>query len=74
MIQGWGKHYRFCNDPRTFEHLDSKVSEMIKRYIGFYSETISSIDVAARRNALGVDMLNAMELKSFVWPKSARIT
>jgi hypothetical protein len=36
IIQGWGKHYRFCNDQPCFEILDRKVDVLIREYLGFY--------------------------------------
>jgi RNA-directed DNA polymerase len=72
MIQGWGKHYRFCNDAITFENLDARISEGIRSYIGAYSETIKLIDPVARRNALGIEMLAHIERKSLKWPKRNR--
>jgi RNA-directed DNA polymerase len=69
MIQGWGKHYRFCNDISALENLDAKVTGMIRAYIGVYSATTASIDDKARRNALGVDLLSLIELKPLKWPK-----
>jgi len=73
MIQGWGKHYRFCNDVTTFENLDARISEMIRSYIGAYSETTKMIDPVARRNTLGIEMLAHIERKSFSWPKRSQV-
>src|ERR1019366_1511991 len=30
VMQGWGKHYRFCNDTKCFEHLDQRVLTLIR--------------------------------------------
>src|SRR5258706_2489348 len=38
IIHGWGKHYRFCNDQRCFENLDKDVAELVRDYLGFYSD------------------------------------
>jgi RNA-directed DNA polymerase len=35
IIQGWGKHYRFCNDQRCFENIDSQVDALIREYLGY---------------------------------------
>ena len=36
IIQGWGKHYRFCNDDLFFSNLDEEVGQLIREYIGTY--------------------------------------
>ena len=38
IIQGWGKHYRFCNDQRCFENIDDDVDKLIRDYLGFYRD------------------------------------
>ena len=30
IIQGWGKHYRFCNDDVVLRNLDNKISQMTR--------------------------------------------
>ena len=70
IIQGWGKHYRFCNDRRCFENLDAELGQLIRDYLGFYS--------TERRNAadhrapamLGVELLGALERSPFEWPRT----
>jgi retron-type reverse transcriptase len=69
ITQGWGKHYRFCNDMATIQSIDSKISDMVRSYIGVYSAAIASIEEVGRRNLLGVELLGQMERKPFQWPK-----
>lgn len=70
MSQGWAKHYRFCNDRKTFEHLDSKISEMIGPFIGNYSNAIQKLDEKYRRVVLGVGKISEVGFKPFEWPKT----
>ena len=44
IVQGWGKHYRFCNDERCFANLDTRIAEMIKKYLGAYASFRRSAD------------------------------
>jgi retron-type reverse transcriptase len=69
MIQGWGKHYRFCNDPKLLESIDEKISEIQREYIAIYAETIRLVAHKQRRNLLGVGLLSEIERKPFKWPK-----
>lgn len=67
-IQGWGKHYSFCNDEAAFATLDSAISDMLRRYIGIYSAEISSTCHLGRRSLLGVESLSVMQRSPFSWP------
>lgn len=69
IIQGWGKHYRFCNDFAALEKLDIRVTGMIRAYVGVHSAAAASMDDKGRRNALGVDLLSEIKLRPLKWPK-----
>jgi retron-type reverse transcriptase len=69
IIQGWGKHYRFCNDQRCFENLDKDVAELVRDYLGFYSEERRNAQVD-RAPMLGIEMLRGIERAPFEWPKT----
>jgi len=70
MIQGWGKHYRFCNDKVALQNIDSKISGMIRAYLGEYAQARSSASDIEKRSLLGIDLLSQIELNSFEWPKT----
>jgi retron-type reverse transcriptase len=70
MIQGWGKHYRFCNDQRCFENLDIEITQIIRDYLGFYAEERRKATAARAPAMLGVEMLGSIERTPFEWPKS----
>ena len=33
IMQGWGKHYRFCNDTECLRKLDEEISAIIREYL-----------------------------------------
>ena len=69
ILQGWGKHYRFCNDTDVFRNIDSVVSEEISKYLGVYSNTKKRSPSEAKRHLLGVQLLSAIELSPLKWGK-----
>ncbi len=73
-IQGWGRHYRFCNDEKTFAALDAAVSRMIKGYLGAYAGEREGAGDDDRRALLGIETLSGMQRSPFPWPatRSAR--
>ena len=69
-MQGWGKHYRFCNDAKCFEQLDQQVSTLIKQYLAAYRRERERTDAALGRwRILGIEALAQIERKPFLWPK-----
>ena len=74
VIQGWGKHYWFCNDQRCFENLDKEVGDLIRAYLGFYSKQREKVSPERAPMMLGIEMLGAIERTPFEWrkPNSAR--
>lgn len=69
VMQGWGKHYRFCNDTKCFEYLDQRVLTFIRSYLAAYHEEHDKTDEAGRWRLLGIEALTQIERKPFVWPK-----
>ncbi len=67
-IQGWGKHYRFCNDQATFTAIDSAVTKMIRSYICAYASERAIASDADRRSLLGIESLADMQRIPFTWP------
>jgi RNA-directed DNA polymerase len=67
-INGWGKHYRFCNDTNTFTNLDAFVDNEVRKLIGTYTNATSK-GIVSRRKLLGVISLGDMPLDPFHWPK-----
>ncbi len=66
-VNGWGKHYRFCNDEKTFENIDHFVDTEIRRLLGAYTRARSKGSISAR-HLLGVVSLGEMERLPLKWP------
>lgn len=71
IVQGWGKHYRFCNDEPGFSHLDDQIAEMVRKYLGEYSGMREKSDESRRRGLFGLEQLALIERSPFIWPKAA---
>ncbi|GLK48422.1 hypothetical protein GCM10017620_13950 [Brevundimonas intermedia] len=72
ILNGWGKHYRFCNDGRVLEDLDRRVDELIRNYIGRYREMRQKADASRSRSLIGIALLSGIERTPLQWPKKAR--
>jgi retron-type reverse transcriptase len=69
IMQGWGKHYRFCNDSKCFERLDEKIAELMRKYLAKYRNEREKLNDAGRWRLLGIEALAQIERKPFLWPK-----
>jgi len=70
-VQGWGKHYRFCNDLRCFENLDAEIGALIREYLGFYSDQRRATPEARRHAMLGIELLGDIKRTPLIWPQVA---
>ncbi|MDP3512693.1 MAG: reverse transcriptase domain-containing protein [Sulfuritalea sp.] len=68
MIDGWGKHYWFCNDEQIWRNIDAKVSESIGRFIGLYADVRDNSVKDRRQGLLGVAELVRLEREPFAYP------
>ncbi len=75
MIDGWGKHYWFCNDRQVFTNLDQKVSEEVGALLGCYRSVRDAIPVASRTSLLGLAELATSKREPYSYPpaSSARL-
>ena len=73
IIQGWGKHYRFCNDEWCFSNLDANIAELIRDYLGFYKSERKATAAARSGSMLGIEQLSTMERQPFSWPKTGNV-
>jgi RNA-directed DNA polymerase len=69
MIDGWGKHYWFCNDRQIFRSIDEKVRRAIGKYLGSYSDTRARLPQEKSHLPLGLTNLGEMDRSPFVYPK-----
>lgn len=68
VMQGWGKHYWFCNDGDCLRHLDENISLKLKEYLSIYREEREKTNEDGRWRLLGIQALAQMERKPFLWP------
>lgn len=68
IIQGWGKHYRFCNDDTLIQNLDGLVKDCLRAYIGAYADTRERSEESERQYFLGVEKLSSIKREPFLWP------
>lgn len=72
MLQGWRKHYWFCNDDTCFKNLDDKVDALISAYLGSYADARRRNESSSlRREMLGLHALVDSVREPFAWPKRA---
>ena len=70
LVQGWGKHYRFCNDERCFSNLDTELQRLIGDYLGFYAHSRRGVRQERAPAMLGLELLSMQERDPFIWPKT----
>ena len=69
MVDGWGKHYWFCNDRQLFRSIDEKVRDVIGSYLGSYSDTRERLAENMRHLPLGLTNLGELDRSPFEYPK-----
>jgi RNA-directed DNA polymerase len=68
MIDGWGKHYWFCNDGQTFANIDSRLSEQVGALIGCYRSVRDAMPPNRQMALFGLSELATMNRNSFTYP------
>jgi len=68
IIQGWGKHYRFCNDDALIQRLDEAVKQRLGAYLGAYADARERTDEGEKQILLGIEKLGAIKRTPFKWP------
>ncbi len=72
IMQGWGKHYKFCNDGKCFEHLDSQIAAELRRYLSIYGDARRKSDEAGAWRLIGIQAQSQINRDDhFEWPKQA---
>lgn len=69
VVNGWGKHFRFCNDEQFFVTLDADVRTLIGTYLRRYRKLRERRSPADADVMLGVQKLSRMERSPLLWPK-----
>jgi len=68
MIDGWGKHYWFCNDTQVMRNLDLKISEMVRGFLGAYRSVRGAVDASRHNQLLGLSELSSTSRDPFLYP------
>ncbi len=69
MIDGWGKHYWFCNDDQIWKNVDAKINGKISHFLGFYRNVREASIDERKMGLLGVSELTRIEREPFSYPK-----
>ncbi|MGA3303151.1 MAG: reverse transcriptase domain-containing protein [Methylovirgula sp.] len=69
IVNGWGKHFRFCNDEQFFNVMDADIKNLVSEYLGKYRKVRDSRSAADAPMLLGMQQLSRIERKPLVWPK-----
>ena len=67
MVDGWGKHYRFCNDPQIMRRLDDEIDAKVRDYLGQYAGLKRKAGDAHRRQMLGLQQLQSIPSDPLRW-------
>lgn len=71
MIDGWGKHYWFCNDGQILRNLDSRIAEYVRGFLGHYRDVRDEIPNAKWTSLLGLSELTQIKREPFSYPRVA---
>lgn len=69
MIDGWGKHYWFCNDDQIWKNIDRKVNAEISHFLGYYRDVRSGAAEDRKMGLLGISELVRIDRDPFSYPK-----
>ena len=69
IMQGWAKHYRFCNDGVCLGYLDKHIQKQIREYLARYREQHGDADDAYKWRLLGIEAISEVERTPFTWPR-----
>jgi RNA-directed DNA polymerase len=76
IVDGWGKHYWFCNDTPSLERLDAKIADFTREFLGIYSSVRLQLSASNRTFLLGIPALTEQSRRPFSYPakKQANLT
>ena len=58
VIDGWGKHYWFCNDVKLLSEIDKQVTEQVRRFLGAYRDVRIKLTPEQQRPMLGLSLIH----------------
>ena len=69
IVDGWGKHYWFCNDLQLFAQIDTRIQASLRNFLGAYQNIRSKIPQDRRHLLLGLPMLIDQKRQPYKYPK-----
>jgi retron-type reverse transcriptase len=70
IVNGWGHHYSFCNEKNVISQLDRRIDQLLRDYSHRYTQLRKFADEKTARRMLGVPLLEELDSRPFLWPKS----
>lgn len=70
MIDGWGKHYWFCNDTQVFAGIDKQIDQRLAAFLGNYASVRNAVPASQHRKLFGLAELAAIDRTPFAYPSS----
>ena len=67
IMQGWAKHYQFCNDGDCLQQIDKDISDRVSKYLAIYREERVRADDMMRWKLLGIEATSQIERRPFSW-------
>jgi RNA-directed DNA polymerase len=67
MIDGWGKHYWFCNDGQIFLNLDSELSNRVGSLLGCYRSVRDATQPKRKMALFGLAELASIKREPFAY-------
>lgn len=74
VIDGWRKHYWFCNDKQIFENVDDRIAIQLQKYLGEYKIIRNKIPREKHQCILGVSETKDFSREPFAYPKLVGVT
>ena len=71
MIDGWGKHYWFCNDGQVFTNIDQQIGHQISGFLGIYRDIRTAVPAPKHMPLLGLSQLAAIKREPFTYPRNS---
>src|SRR5262249_16774962 len=67
LVEGWGKHYSFCNEKNFCAQVDIEIDARIRTLLGCYKSEANRAGTKGRRLLLGVPLTEQLESEGFSW-------
>lgn len=66
--RGWGNQYSFCNEGSIWGAIDEEINELLRSYLGSYSDIRNKLDKKSKRRLLGIHLISESKKDQIHWP------